>query len=144
MGSTLESTAADGDTPRATAVDELRDVFSKKIIGREPGIDWQALDAQSAESETARRRLHEVAEVSAPAEVRVARLMDERGLTREQAWSDVDSDAGHAADLLVDVVPLSNDGDRAQLVETVREYWTEHVAPVLERTAAEDGSSESV
>ncbi len=144
MGSTLESTPADRDTPRATAVDELRDVFSKKIIGREPGIDWQALDAQSAESETARRRLHEVVEVSAPAEARVARLMDERGLTREQAWSDVDSDAWHAPDLVVDVISLANDGDRDQLTQAVREYWQDHVAPVLERLAAEDGASESV
>ena len=171
--------------PGHPAVDELREVFSEEIVGRESGIHWPALDALTAESETARRRLHEivapvvreeanrratavgdhsvlvvdlalllddaaardfdeVVEVSAPAEVRVARLMDERGLTREQAWSDVDSDAGHSPELALEVVPLVNDGDRTQLAQTVGEYWQEHVAPALEGEAAEDGSPESV
>ena len=83
-------------------------------------------------------------EVSAPAEVRVARLMDERGLTREQAWSDVDSDAQESPSVLLDVVSLVNEGDRAQLAENVREYWAEHVAPVLDELAAGETSPESV
>lgn len=119
--------------PGHPAVDELRDVFTADVVADDGTVDWLALDALTAESPSARTRLHEVVapvvraeadrratdagessvlvvdlallvdaadvrdfdqvlEVLAPAEVRVARLMDERGLDREQAWAEVDAD----------------------------------------------------
>lgn len=78
--------------------------------------------------------------MSAPVELRVGRLMEERGLTREQAWAEIDADTQQseredAADFV-----MENAGTRDELRELVDAHWDEHVQPVLDETSAHAGS----
>ena len=82
----------------------------------------------------------QVVRVTAPDEARVARLMQERGLSREQAWAEIDADAADLTDASADY-DLVNDGEPEDLVARVDEYWAQHVAPALE---AASGSKENV
>nr|WP_221433158.1 dephospho-CoA kinase [Micrococcus endophyticus] len=75
------------------------------------------------------RDFDQVLEVLAPAEVRVARLMDERGLDREQAWAEVDADEQRRPALGGTHTVLANEGDRAELERSVRDWWDEVVEP---------------
>lgn len=77
--------------PGHDALADLRSVFSEEIVHEDGTIDWRTLDRLTADSPSARARLYDV--VTSPVEKRVARLMDERGLSREQAWAEIDADA---------------------------------------------------
>lgn len=71
--------------------------------------------------------------VEASMEARVERLMAERGLTREQAWTEIDADAQEPTqELAFGWSTLENSGSREELTAAVEAYWAEHIQPVLD------------
>lgn len=88
-----------------------------------------------AETDQPRAGLDLVLVVEAPAEVRVERLVNVRGMTREEAWERMDaqpSDAEHRE--IADAV-IVNDAGREALTKAVRKFWDERVQPVLDEHA---------
>ncbi|TBW22269.1 dephospho-CoA kinase [Arcanobacterium bovis] len=76
-------------------------------------------------------RFDQVITVSAPVERRVERLMEEKGLSREDAWARLDTRiTDEEREEVADYV-LHNDDDIESLRAATREYWDEHVAPSL-------------
>lgn len=81
------------------------------------------------------RDFDHVVVVEAPAEVRVERLMAERGLDLEQAWAEIDADTqGRERSDAADVV-LSNEGGIDELDAAVGAFWEDEVAPALNSAA---------
>ena len=81
------------------------------------------------------RDFDHVVVVEAPAEVRVERLMAERGLDLEQAWAEIDADTqGRERSDAADVV-LSNEGSIDELDAAVGAFWEDEVAPALNSAA---------
>lgn len=81
--------------------------------------------------------------VESPAEVRVARLVSVRGMSRQQAWERVDAQATDAERREIADVVIVNDSGREALAEAVREFWSERVQPVLDEHRAGSGSDDS-
>ena len=130
---TLDRLTADSPSARARlydvvtpAVREAADTRAKEV-GEDSVL---VIDLALREAATA-RDVDQVVVVTSPVEERVARLMDERGLSREQAWAEIDADAvtqpeGHDTDVI-----LANDGTLEDLDQVVRAFWNEHVVPRL-------------
>ena len=93
------------------------------------------------ETDQPRTGLDLVLVVEAPAEVRVARLVSVRGMSREQAWARVDAQATDAERREIADVVIINDSGREALADAVREFWKDRVQPVLDehRDAADPG-----
>ncbi|MBZ4496561.1 dephospho-CoA kinase [Dermacoccus sp. Tok2021] len=117
------------------AVREVADARAKAV-----GEDSVLVLDLALLTESTPRDFDQVVVVSAPVELRVGRLMEERGLTREQAWAEIDADTQQseredAADFV-----MENAGTRDELRELVDAHWDEHVQPVLDATSAHAGS----
>ena len=117
------------------AVREVADARAKAV-----GEDSVLVLDLALLTESTPRDFDQVVVVSAPVELRVGRLMEERGLTREQAWAEIDADTQQseredAADFV-----MENAGTRDELRELVDAHWDEHVQPVLDETSAHAGS----
>ncbi|HEY4528817.1 MAG TPA: dephospho-CoA kinase [Luteimonas sp.] len=96
-----------------------------------------------AETDQPRAGLDLVLVVEAPAELRLARLVSERGMSREQAWARMDaqpSDAEHRE--IADAV-IVNDSGREALAEAVRRFWQERVQPVIDGHRASSGAGKA-
>ncbi|TFI34339.1 dephospho-CoA kinase, partial [Micrococcus endophyticus] len=74
----------------------------------------------------------QVLAVSAPAEQRVARLMDSHDLPREQAWAFIDEEALDAERAEIADTVIENDGTLEDLHEAVRAYWEAKIQPQIE------------
>ena len=75
--------------------------------------------------------------VSAPAEVRVARLMESHDMTREQAWAFIDEEAVDEERAEIADTVIENDGSLEDLQEAVRAYWEAKIQPQLEAARGE-------
>lgn len=84
------------------------------------------------ETDQPRTGLDLVLVVEAPAEVRVARLVSVRGMSREQAWARVDAQATDAERREIADVVIINDSGREALADAVRKFWKDRVQPVLD------------
>ena len=98
-------------------------------------IDLALLDDAAA----SRGEFDQIVLVESTAEHRVARLMQERGLSREQAWAEIDADALAQPDPEVGDVVLGNDGSLEDLDRVVAEFWDEHVEPALQSHGSHAG-----
>lgn len=78
------------------------------------------------------RDFDQVLAVSAPAEVRVQRLVDERHVTRERAWALLDEGAQDDERAAIADTVIENGGTREELRAAVEAYWAEKVAPAVE------------
>jgi len=78
------------------------------------------------------RQFDQVVTVSAPVEARAARLMDEHGMTREQAWAFIDEEASDEERAEVADTVLANDGTVEDLRASVRAYWDAKIQPELD------------
>lgn len=67
--------------------------------------------------------------VGAPEEVRLARLVEHRGMDRDDALARIRAQADDAARRAVADVWLDNSGTREELLAAVRELWDERLAP---------------
>ena len=91
-------------------------------------VDLALLDEASSA-----RDFDQVVVVDASMEARVDRLMAERGLTREQAWSEIDADAQDVdRNDALGWSTLENSGTREELSAAVDAFWAERVQPVLD------------
>ncbi|SJN17737.1 Ectoine, glycine betaine and proline transport system membrane protein [Micrococcus lylae] len=95
-------------------------------------VDLALLDESSSA-----RDFDRVIVVESSVESRVERLMAERGLTREQAWAEIDADAqdGDPSDA-PGWTTIENSGTREELSAAVDAYWAEHVQPALDQVKA--------
>lgn len=82
------------------------------------------------------RDFDQVVTVSAPVETRVARLMDEHGMSREQAWAFIDEEAADEERAEVSDVVLENNGSLEDLREAVRAYWEAQIQPRIDAAGA--------
>ena len=89
-----------------------------------------------AETDEPRAGLDLVLVVEAPAEVRVARLVSERGMSRKQAWERVDAQATDAERREIADEVIVNDSGREALAQAVRRFWSERVQPLLDEHRA--------
>ena len=90
-------------------------------------VDLALLDESSSA-----RDFDQVIVVEAAMEARVKRLMAERGLTREQAWAEIDADAQDTdRNDALGWTTLENSGGREELSAAVDTYWAEHVVPAV-------------
>ena len=97
-----------------------------------------------AETDQPRAGLDLVLVVEAPAERRVDRLVSERGMSRQQAWERVDTQATDAERREIADEVIVNDSGPEALADAVRKFWSERVQPVLDehRADADDGTDE--
>ncbi|MEU1712305.1 dephospho-CoA kinase [Micrococcus luteus] len=79
----------------------------------------------------------QVLAVSAPAEVRVARLMESHDMTRERAWAFIDEEAADEERAEIADTVIENDGSLEDLKEAVRAYWEAKIQPQLEAARGE-------
>ena len=79
----------------------------------------------------------QVLAVSAPAEVRVARLMESHDMTRERAWAFIDEEAADEERAEIADTVIENDGSLEDLQEAVRAYWEARIQPQLEAARGE-------
>ena len=79
----------------------------------------------------------QVLAVSAPAEVRVARLMESHDMTRERAWALIDEEAADEERAEIADTVIENDGSLEDLQEAVRAYWEAKIQPQLEAARGE-------
>ena len=79
----------------------------------------------------------QVLAVSAPAEVRVARLMESHDMTRERAWAFIDEEAADEERAEIADTVIENDGSLEDLQEAVRAYWEAKIQPQLEAARGE-------
>ncbi len=85
-----------------------------------------------AETDAPRAGLDLVLVVEAPIEVRIDRLMNVRGMSRQEAWERVDAQATDAERREIADEVIVNDSGREALAGAVRGFWNERVQPVLE------------
>ena len=83
------------------------------------------------------RDFDQVLAVSAPAEVRVARLMESHDMTRERAWAFIDEEAADEERAEIADTVIENDGSLEDLQEAVRAYWEAKIQPQLEAARGE-------
>ncbi|AOH37287.1 dephospho-CoA kinase [Luteimonas sp. JM171] len=88
-----------------------------------------------AETDQPRAGLDLVLVVEAPAEVRVERLVNVRGMTREEAWERIDAQPSDAEYREIADAVIVNDAGREALTKAVRKFWDERVQPVLDEHA---------
>ena len=88
-----------------------------------------------AETDQPRAGLDLVLVVEAPAEVRVERLVNVRGMTREEAWERMDAQPSDAEYREIADAVIVNDAGREALTKAVRKFWDERVQPVLDEHA---------
>lgn len=79
---------------------------------------------------------HLVLVVDAPEDVRVQRMLDHRGMTREAAQSRMDAQASREDRLAAADAVLDNSGTLEQLVKQVDELWDGRLAPFARNLAA--------
>jgi dephospho-CoA kinase len=79
---------------------------------------------------------HLVLVVDAPDDVRVQRMLDHRGMTREAAQSRMDAQASREERLAAADAVLDNSGSLEQLVKQVDELWDARLAPFARNLAA--------
>ena len=94
-----------------------------------------------AETDQPRAGLDLVLVVEAPAERRVDRLVSERGMSRQQAWERVDTQATDAERREIADEVIVNDSGPEALADAVRKFWSERVQPVLDEHRADDGDA---
>ena len=84
--------------------------------------------------------------VETPAEARVNRLVHERGMSMQQAWARVDSQATDAERREIADQVIVNDASLNDLSEATRGFWDEYVQPVLDEhhasTAADSATND--
>ncbi|MDO5634578.1 MAG: dephospho-CoA kinase [Micrococcus sp.] len=95
-------------------------------------LDLALLDDAAA----ARGDFDHIVLVDAPVEQRVARLMSERGLRREQAWTEIDADAAAMPDPELADTVIHNDAELVELQQRVDTFWAEQVRPRIELTTS--------
>jgi dephospho-CoA kinase len=74
--------------------------------------------------------------VETPAEARVNRLVHERGMSMQEAWARVDSQATDAERREVADQVIVNDASLNDLSEATRRFWDDHVQPVVDEHQA--------
>ena len=82
------------------------------------------------------REFDQVLAVSAPAELRVARLMDSHAMSRERAWAFIDEEAADEERAEVADTVLENAGTLEELRDEVRAYWDARIQPVVDAAGA--------
>lgn len=99
-----------------------------KSVGEESVL---VLDLAVLTDAATSRDFDHVVVVDASAELRVERLMAERGLDLEQAWAEIDADTqANERSEAADVV-LTNEGTIEQLDTQVDTFWEDEIAPQL-------------
>ncbi|WP_124053939.1 dephospho-CoA kinase [Arcanobacterium ihumii] len=90
------------------------------------------------ESDSTSRFTHVIA-VSAPVEQRVERLMEEKGINREEAWSRLEARVTDEVREEVATFVLMNDADLESLRASVRKFWAENILPELDESKRVEG-----
>ncbi|MDO5634579.1 MAG: dephospho-CoA kinase [Micrococcus sp.] len=138
----LERLTASSPAARRRLYDVLTPVVRAEADARalEAGEDTVlVLDLALVPEDTTTQDFDSVVVIEAPVEQRVARLVAERGLSRPQAWAEIDADALAAPPVPAEHHTLLNAGSIEQLQDSVDAYWDEHIAPRLAETSV--GSS---
>ena len=118
----------------------VRDEIARRAAQAGPDAVVVADLPMLAETDQPRFGLNLVLVVEAPAEKRVTRLVNERGLSRKQAWERIDSQATDEERREIADEVIVNDSGREALTGAVREFWNERVQPVVdEHRAGSDG-----